>query len=210
MVTCLTRKRREFLTLIDQDSELLKNLIDDLLDTFALESGRKTLKKEIVSVRGLILGTISEIANRAADKDISIDTELTEISLYVEGDEKALARVISNLLGNAIKFSPEGAKILSRAEVSDGKLLVQVVDQGIGIPAEEIHRIFQKFYQVSGSITREAGGTGLGLYMCKQIVEAHSGQIWVESEPKKGSTFSFTIPLTQTTMLKHSEKHMEG
>ena len=202
--------QREFLILIDQDSELLKDLVDDLLDTFALESGRRTMNMEPVSVRELILGTISQLAHRAFDNGISIGTELAETSLVVEGDEKALGRVVANLLENAIKFSPEGSKIIARADVNDGKLLVQVIDPGIGIPAKEATRIFDKFYQVNGSMTREAGGTGLGLYMCKQIVEAHGGQIWVHSEPGKGSTFSFTMPLSERSKLKRSKKHPWG
>jgi len=202
--------QREFFTLIDQDSQLLKNLVEDILDVLALESGRKAMKMEPVSVKDLVFGAISQLANRATEKGISIDTDFPKGSLDVEGDEKALGRVVGYLLDNAIQFSPQRSKIIARADASEGRLLVQVIDQGIGIAAEEIPRVFEKFYQGKGSVTREAGGTGLGLYISKQIVEAHGGQIWVESEPGKGSTFSFTIPLTQTTRLMHSKKNARG
>jgi len=200
--------QREFLTMIDQDSEQLKNLIEDLLDTFALESGRKVMRTGSFSAEDLILRAIGQLAERAAGKKISIQTEFRKRHLDVEGDEQALGQVITNLLDNAVKFSPEGGKIIARAVVSDDNLLVQVIDHGIGITAEETTHVFEKFYQVNGSTTREAGGTGLGLYISKLVVEAHGGRIWVESEPEKGSTFSFTTPLAETTKLKHSKKYV--
>jgi signal transduction histidine kinase len=104
--------------------------------------------------------------------------------------------VIDNLLDNALKFTPEGGRIKVRAwqPPDDHTIHVAVSDTGIGIEPANRQRIFERFYQVDGSATRIYGGTGLGLALCKEVVEAHGGQIWIESEPGAGSTFTFTVP----------------
>jgi two-component system sensor histidine kinase VicK len=103
-------------------------------------------------------------------------------------------QVFDNLLGNAIKFSPDGGTVTVRAEPEADRVLVIVEDQGIGIPEDQLDKIFDRFYQVDGSMTRRFGGTGLGLAIVKQIIEAHGGQIWARSELGKGSSFYFTLP----------------
>ena len=192
--------QREFLTRVGDQSWHLKNLVDDLLDTFALESGRKVFKKQQVSMKDVILNTVLELESMAAENGITIDTELAEICPDVVGDEEALGQVVTNIITNAIKFSPQGDRVIVRANRWENKLLTQVIDHSCGIPAEAIPRLFEKFYQVNSSMTRPAGGTGLGLYICNQIVEDHGGEIWVESELGRGSTFSFTIPLADLTV----------
>jgi PAS domain S-box-containing protein len=192
--------QREFLTRVEDQSWHLKNLVDDLLDTFALESGRKVFEKQQVSMKDVILNTALKLGSMAAENGITIDTELAEICPDVVGDEEALGQVVTNIITNAIKFSPQRDRVIVRANRWENKLLTQVIDHGCGIPAEAIPRLFEKFYQVNGSMTRSAGGTGLGLYICKQIVEDHGGEIWVESELGRGSTFSFTIPLADPTV----------
>jgi signal transduction histidine kinase len=114
----------------------------------------------------------------------------------IEADESRIKEVMLNLVGNAIKFSSEGGKITVNAQARHNEILVQIIDRGTGIPAEVLPNVFDKFYQIDGSDTRIRGGLGLGLYIAKQIVEAHGGQIWVESKLNQGSTFSFTLPLT--------------
>ncbi|MBC7262504.1 MAG: hypothetical protein H5T63_10905, partial [Chloroflexi bacterium] len=113
----------------------------------------------------------------------------------VFGDKERLKQVVRNLVHNAIKFTPKGGHVTIFATVEPGRIVVSVQDDGIGIPAEALPHLFERFYQVDSSSTRRAGGTGLGLYICKQIVTAHGGEIWVRSEVGKGSTFSFTLPL---------------
>jgi signal transduction histidine kinase len=103
-----------------------------------------------------------------------------------------MMQVMTNLLGNAIKYSPSGGSITVKAQVKDSELLVQVGDHGTGIPKKAIPHVFEKFYRAKDSMA--VGGTGLGLYITKQIIEAHGGRIWVESKPNKGATFYFTIP----------------
>ena len=186
--------QRQFLTIVERESQLLNNLVDELLDTFATGSEPKAMKNEHVAMKYVILNTILKLGGLAAEKEITIATALDDTLPPVKGDEQALGQIVANLLHNAIKFSGQGSKITVRANKLDGQLLTQVTDQGAGIPREIVPRLFEKFYRGHSSMMPAVCGTGLGLHICKQIVEAHGGQIWVESEPGKGSTFSFTIP----------------
>ena len=113
---------------------------------------------------------------------------------FVEADSRRVEQVLVNLVGNALKFTPNGGRVSVASRVEGDHVLVQVSDTGLGIPSDAMPHLFGKFYQVDGSVTRRVGGTGLGLYLSKMMVEAHGGQIWVESTPNKGSTFSFTLP----------------
>jgi signal transduction histidine kinase len=113
----------------------------------------------------------------------------------IVGDRDRLVQVVTNLLSNAVKFSPKGGTVNVAARSGDGKVIIAVRDEGIGVPAEYLGRIFEKFQQVDSSSQREKGGTGLGLPICKAIVEEHGGLMGVESEPGKGSVFTFEIPL---------------
>lgn len=116
---------------------------------------------------------------------------------FVRIDKGRMNQVLDNLIGNAFKFSPDGGTIrLSMAE-NDQDVLVSVVDEGIGMPAEKHQRIFERFYQIDGSSRRRFGGTGIGLAIVKRIIDAHEGKIWVESELNKGSAFFFTLPIVK-------------
>jgi two-component system phosphate regulon sensor histidine kinase PhoR len=185
-----------FLDTIDKESERLAGLIGDLLDISRLESGKFVLQRQRLSLRDTIQSAIYELGNLIKEKAILIVDNIPEGLPEVEADESRIKEVMLNLVGNAIKFSGEGGKITVNAQATHNEILVQIIDQGIGIPAEALPHLFQKFYQIDGSATRIRGGLGLGLYITKQIVEAHGGRIWVESKLDKGSTFSFTVPLT--------------
>jgi signal transduction histidine kinase len=117
--------------------------------------------------------------------------------LLARADRDRVNQVLDNLLGNAIKFSPNGGRITVQLAAVDGMVQVSVSDTGIGIPADQLERIFDRFYQVDGSATRKFGGAGLGLTIVKRIVEAHGGRIWAESQVGRGSTFLFTLPQVQ-------------
>lgn len=199
--------QREFLGIVEDQSRHLNELVDDLLDTFALESGRKVLKKEPVSMEEVVGNVVVKLGTVAADKGISFSTEVHALSTIVQGDEQALRQVITNLVANAIKFSPQQSNIVVRVKESGNKLLTQVIDNGVGIPEESINKLFQKFYQVDSSATRSAGGTGLGLHISRQIVEGHGGDIWVESELGRGSIFSFTVPLADAAVCQETTGH---
>jgi two-component system sensor histidine kinase VicK len=112
-------------------------------------------------------------------------------------DARRIEQVVTNLLENAIKYSQDGGRISVSVEEDHSMILVSVADQGIGIPQDEIGLIFDRFYRVQNSRSYETGGSGLGLAICRGIVEAHGGQIWVESDTGKGSVFTFSIPITR-------------
>jgi two-component system, cell cycle sensor histidine kinase PleC len=185
-----------FLDTIDRESERLAGLIGDLLDASRLEAGKFVLKRQRLSLRDTIRSAIYELCNLITEKAILIVDNIPEGLPEIEADENRIKEVMLNLVSNAIKFSSEGGKITVNAQATHNEILVQIIDQGIGIPAEALPNLFQKFYQINGSDTRIRGGLGLGLYITKQIVEAHGGQIRVESKLNQGSTFSFTLPLT--------------
>jgi two-component system, cell cycle sensor histidine kinase PleC len=185
-----------FLDTIDRESERLAGLIGDLLDASRLEAGKFVLKRQRLSLRDTIRSVIYELFSIINEKAILIVDNIPEGLPEIEADENRIKEVMLNLVSNAIKFSSEGGKITVNAQATHNEILVQIIDQGIGIPAEALPNLFQKFYQINGSDTRIRGGLGLGLYITKQIVEAHGGQIRVESKLNQGSTFSFTLPLT--------------
>jgi two-component system sensor histidine kinase VicK len=110
-------------------------------------------------------------------------------------DARAIERVLRNLLGNAVKYSPEGGTITVHGHREETHLLISVRDEGIGIPAEELDKVFERFYRIDRKETAEVGGVGLGLAVCRSVVESHGGHIWAESTPQEGSTFFFTLPL---------------
>ena len=187
--------QKEFLSIIDKQSEHLGTLIDSLLDMSRLESGRFQIQKQRLPIRDIIHEAIDSFYTLARDKDMLLSKNIPTILPELEVDGERLKQVIANLVSNAIKFSKDGGGISVKAEVKDGELLVQVTDQGIGIPEEAMPHLFERFYRAEDSMAR--GGAGLGLYISKQIIEAHGGRIWAESKVGKGSTFSFTLPLDQ-------------
>jgi len=185
--------QKEFLTRIKERSSHLGQLIDDLLDMSRLESGQFSIRKQLLSMKTLIHELLQDFQTIAAGKNITLNEDIRSTLPKVEGDENRLKQVILNLLSNAIKFSHDGNSINIKGEVRDDDVLIKVTDQGIGIPQEALPHLFERFYRVEDKMAR--GGLGLGLYITGQIVEAHGGHIWVESELGKGSTFSFTIPI---------------
>ena len=186
--------QRQFLTIVERESQLLNDLVDELVNGLATGSAAKAMKNQRVSMKAVILSTILRLSGLVAEKELTVDTDLDGPLPAVAGDEQALGRVVANLLHNAIKFSPPGSKIIVGASQQDGAILTQVTDQGVGIPEETPPRLFERFYRGQRSMMPAACGMGLGLHICQQIVDAHGGRIWVESEQGKGTTFSFTIP----------------
>lgn len=188
--------RKEFMTIIDQQSAHLGQLIDDLLEVARLESGRFRVRKELLSVREPIDEVVRELSAMADDKSIKVTEDIPDGLPQVEADRQRLKQVVRNLLHNAIKFSPSGRSIVVKAEARPAELVIQVIDHGPGITPRALAHLFERFYRAEDSMTRETGGTGLGLYIVKQIVEAHGGRVWVDSRLGEGSTFSFALPLS--------------
>jgi signal transduction histidine kinase len=169
-------------------------MISTLLDISRLEDGRMPLTLGSFHITSVVERAISGLSTWAQDRQIVIQTALSQDLPLVYVDQELVVRVVQNLLGNAIKFSHRGSTVLVRAELANtdsSSLCISVSDRGIGIAPKDQEKIFAKFGQAGDHHT----GTGLGLTFCKLVVEAHKGQIWVESQLGHGSTFYFTIPL---------------
>jgi PAS domain S-box-containing protein len=185
--------QREFLTIIENQSNRLDKLVSNLLDASRLESGRFSIHKQRMFIAGPIHETVETVRGVAGGRGITIKEDIPETLPKVDADKERLEQVMFNLIGNAVKFSNDDSEVMVRAEAREHELLVQIIDHGIGIPKDAIPHLFQRFYRVEASAS--ISGSGLGLYISRQIIEAHGGRIWVESEARKGSTFSFTLPL---------------
>ena len=188
-----TETQQEFLQIIDRESQQLGILINSLLDMSRLESGRFQINKRLLPLRDTFTESIKIFHSIARDKEVSLGEDIPEILPEVEADAERLRQVIVNLMSNAIKFSDPGGSVTAKVEIHNGELLFQVKDTGIGMDKKAMSHIFERFYRAEDKLA--SGGTGLGLFISKQIIEAHGGRIWAESKPGKGSTFSFTLPL---------------
>ena len=183
---------KKFLTIISQEAERLNYLVADILDISKLESGETEINKRPVNLKDLFSEIVLSVGNRLKEKQLVLEEQVGANLIW--GDEDLLREVILNLLDNAIKYTPEGRRILiGSREIGDGTE-VFISDNGIGIPKESLPRLFERFYRVDKGRSRAMGGTGLGLSIVKHIVERHGGTLSVESELGKGSRFGFTIP----------------
>jgi two-component system sensor histidine kinase VicK len=144
----------------------------------------------------LVQEVVASFQDFADRKHIALQTQLPKMALTIEGDAEKIGIALSNLVKNAITFTNEGGRVLIAAERIPGYLKVSVIDNGIGIPAKDLHRVFERFFQVQSHMTRRHGGMGLGLSVAKVMIEMHGGQIWVESVESKGSNFSFLLPIS--------------
>lgn len=185
---------RDFINIIYQDSNRLASLIADLLDLAKIESGKLQMDFLSVELKPLVLRCIGVLRKSTEEKSLRVVCLIPEDLPKVLADEKRLSQVLLNLLDNAVKYTPQNGTITIRSSITDKFIQVDIVDTGMGIPSDDIPRIFERFYRVDKARSRELGGTGLGLSIAKHIVLSHGGQIWVHSQPDKGSTFSFTIP----------------
>jgi signal transduction histidine kinase len=201
----INENQEKFLSMAERNINRLTNILNDLLNLSRIESGKIELKFENIELKGIIELTASSLRPHAEAKSIKIELEIDEQLPEVYGDPEKIEQILTNLIGNAIKFTPEGGRILITAKplAHDGKgghgdrIAVSVKDTGIGIPPEHLDAIFEKFHQVESSLQRSVSGTGLGLAITKGLVEAHQGKIWVESEVGKGSTFTFTLYISE-------------
>jgi|GEM_PF-3503855 len=184
--------RREFLEGVVDEAGRLEKIVDNLLDLSRQESGRLQLECRATDLGCLLRETAVEMALRYPHHHLAC--EVPADALRASVDPERIGQVLRNLVDNAAKYSPAGATITIRGRPAQANVLVQVADQGIGIPPEDRERVFERFYRVPNEVTMRERGAGLGLAVCKGIVEAHGGQIWVESGLGQGSTFSFTVP----------------
>jgi PAS domain S-box-containing protein len=187
-------KQKASLHMILNNVDRLNRVMTDITDTAKLESNSVSLVYEKISMAGLIKEAVKQLDIKAKEGGISMVVRHMALP-PVSADRQRIMEVITNLLENAIKFTPAKGRIVVAAEKVKDKVLVRITDTGIGISKENQKKLFTRFFQVDSSITRRFGGTGLGLSICKGIIEAHHGKIWVESKGLgRGSTFSFTLP----------------
>jgi len=192
----LNKNQKDRLEVIRSSSATLLQLISDLLDAQKLELGQLRIKQSRNNLRDTIQKTIVSMEPQSVSDQISLVNNVTQ-DVHVNYDDERIKQVLTNLIKNSLKAcSAKIGKVEVSVEENPTEAIVSVRDNGMGIPSDAIDNIFKKFYQVDTSLTREKGGSGLGLSICKGIVEAHGGRIWVETKPNKGSTFSFSIPKT--------------
>ena len=198
--TTLTETQREYLAMVQESGESLLDLLNDILDFSKIEAGRLELDCVPFDVRDCIGDTMKSLALRAHNKGLELAFAVdSDVPFVLAGDAGRMRQIVVNLVGNAIKFTDSGEVVLNVAcqsqTTSDATLLVSVRDTGIGIPFDKQERIFEEFQQADSSTTRTHGGTGLGLAISGRLVGMMGGDIWVESEAGKGSTFYFTVTL---------------
>jgi GAF domain-containing protein len=190
----LPEKVRDVHGRIDKSGRHLLGLINDVLDFSKIEAGQLTLAINPYSIKDVIQGVVASTQSLATEKHLPLKVNVPANLPTVSGDERRVAQVLLNLVGNAIKFTDSG-EVRVEVTTADGSFVVSVSDTGPGIAETDQQNIFEEFRQAQSSTTQKKGGTGLGLAIAKKIVELHGGKIWVESDVGKGSKFSFTLPL---------------
>ena len=190
----LTKKQKQSLEMISRNVENLDKLLADILDISRVQTGKLRFELSKVQIADCIKYSIENIKASADKKNISIAAKiekLPELTL----DNGRIMQVLTNLINNAVKFTPAKGKITVEAEKQKNNVLVKVKDTGIGIAGKDMKKLFEPFFQAESSDRRKYGGTGLGLTICKNIIEQHGGKIWVKSRLGKGSIFYFSLPL---------------
>ena len=215
----IDEKARDFITKAHESAQHLGRLFQDLLDISKVEDGRMKNNPKIINVNEFLKDIFDGLATKASEKQLNyifmpdIIDEGKEKSLqpifYANIDPDHFREVVSNLIENAIKYTPSG-EVVVNVTGDDKQISVSVKDSGIGIPAEDIPHLFQKFYRVDNSDTREIGGTGLGLYLSRRLAEAMSGNLRVESKYKEGSTFYLEIPRMNSSEAKQRLESAEA
>jgi two-component system, NarL family, sensor histidine kinase BarA len=209
----LNDEQREYVATIMDKGENLLSLITQILDLSRIESGNLRLTVSDFDPAPVLKNATTSIIPQATKKQIKLDVQVAPGLPYLKGDREKLGQIVVNLLGNAVKFTPQGGGITLRADVWVGSrksapadrtmfelteerfLRIEVQDTGVGIPADKLPQVFERFFQVDNSSTREYGGTGLGLSIVRNFVEAHRGEIQAESVLNEGSTFRVLMPL---------------
>ena len=194
----INEKQRQYLDDILSSAKHLLNLINDVLDLSKIESGKMELKLKNIALSKVIESLTRTMMPILTPRKQSLDVEIEDGLPPVHADKAKLEQVLLNLVDNSSKFSPDGGKLKIEAVRKGDWCQVSVIDNGIGINKEDQERIFELFCQLDNPLTKEKGGTGLGLTLVKQIIERHGGRIWVKSEYGRGSRFIFTLPLATT------------
>jgi len=186
--------QREFLQIIDEECDILRTLISDLLESSIIDAGLLRIEPQPVRLPLLAKSVVEEIAPRAEKHRLLLD--FPDDFPIVDADPQRIAQVLRNLVDNAVKYAPDGGLIVMRGEAHSDEVIVSVADQGLGIAPEDLNRLFEKFFRVRSGLARHVVGSGLGLPIAHTIVESHGGRIWAESTLGRGTTLYFTLPLS--------------
>lgn len=193
----LTAKQKDLLGKAKEKTKGMITLVNDLLDFQRIEEGKILQQIERLDLREILQRTMELMTMSAEDKDITIETHVPDRLPFITGDRNGIEAVFVNLLGNAIKYTPTGGRVTVDVYKSGKDICIKVVDTGIGIAPEDIHRIFDKFYRVKSEKTKAIAGSGLGLSIVKRIVDLHKGTVHVESKENQGSTFIVSLPVAK-------------
>ncbi|MBU1006620.1 MAG: GAF domain-containing protein [Candidatus Omnitrophica bacterium] len=186
--------QKERLQKIDKHSNSLVRLVNNLLDISRIESGKVQMNIKEISIKEMLDSVVDLIAPQIKEKNITIKIDIKTSPEKIKADANQLERVFINLVGNAVKFTPEKGKITISCKANKDYVEFSVEDTGIGIPKNDVGQVFEEFFRSDNALDQKVKGTGLGLSLVKKIIEAHKGRIWVESELDKGTQFRFTIP----------------
>jgi two-component system sensor histidine kinase VicK len=186
-----------FLEVTRTETERMIRLVNDLLQLSKLDSTDYRLTKEWVNFVDFFHRIIDRF-EMAKEKNVTFNRALPAEAIFVEIDEDKMTQVLYNIISNALKYSPEGGEVTFSIIEQSEKIIVSISDEGVGIPKENIGKIFDRFYRVDKARTRKLGGTGLGLAIAKEMVNAHGGSIWALSEEGNGTVISFSLPYEKT------------
>jgi PAS domain S-box-containing protein len=201
----LNDRQSRYVKNIHTSGKHLLNLINDILDLSKVEAGKIELKYEEVVLNDIFNECQTLVTSMAKKKNIMLNFKVEDIQ-KIDVDPIRFKQIMYNLLSNAIKFTPEGGMVNVEAKPSDEMIEISVKDTGIGIAKEHYEKVFEEFTQIENPYTKQYKGTGLGLPLTKRLVELHGGKIWVESEVRKGSTFTFTIPMKRIKLITREEE----
>jgi two-component system, OmpR family, sensor histidine kinase VicK len=199
----LSSDGQQMLEIADENTDRLVRLVNNVLDLQRIESGAVTMNSQLCNVADLMTKATAAMQAMAQQQQIALSTEPVSMNIWADADY--LVQALTNLLSNAIKFSLPGGRVwLTAQSLPDAQLVFEVRDEGPGIPPEQLEKIFDRFHQVDSSDARKKGGTGLGLTICRKIIEQHGGRIWAESVMEQGSSFIFTLPILKSRREKLS------
>lgn len=226
----MTEPMAKFMNMGRRNVARLAAIINDLLDLSKIEAGKMDFKFEMIKIEPVIEYVKTSLEEMAKEKNLVLKTRIEDNFADIYADSRRLEQVLTNLVSNAIKFTPEGGQIEIRTEIHDSKdinyveifdeefkqlhgkyLVVLVKDNGIGISKENLAHVFDKFAQIENSLSRKVGGSGLGLPIARQLLEAHNGAIWCNSKPDKGSSFYFVVPVAdeKTKFMLEYKQHLQ-
>jgi len=191
----INKEQTEFLSIVNGNINRLARLINNMLDLSRIEAGMMELNRGEINIDIVVEEIIKTFQQQAKEKDILITNLLPANLPTLYGDWDKISQVLTNLIDNAIKFTPRAGNITLEGKKVNNQVQISVIDTGIGIPKADCSRVFGRFQRLEGSATQQIPGSGLGLSICKAIIEMHGGKIWVESQVGKGSNFSFSLPV---------------